>query len=105
MQRVLAKFGITQVARTGKISLKRGDDLLEMGGWGDASNRERAKRQNRANNGANPTDSSQNGAAQQEGSDVYAIDSNQTGEARTAFVSLNIGGQCLHTLLYLSMTC
>lgn len=35
MQRALTKFTIKEVARTGRISLKRGDALLEMGGWGD----------------------------------------------------------------------
>ena len=39
MQRVLAKFGIAEIVRTGKISLKRGDHLLEMGGWGDGVER------------------------------------------------------------------
>ena len=39
MQRVLAKFGIAEIVRTGKISLKRGDQLLEMGGWGDGVER------------------------------------------------------------------
>eukprot|EP00884_Botryococcus_braunii_P000807 jgi/Botrbrau1/10727/Bobra.357_1s0028.1 len=35
MQRALGKFTVKEVARTGRISLKRGDALLEMGGWGD----------------------------------------------------------------------
>ena len=32
-QRALAKFGVVELARTGKIALKRGADLLQMGGW------------------------------------------------------------------------
>ncbi len=35
LQRALSKFTLKEVARTGRISLKRGDALLEMGGWGD----------------------------------------------------------------------
>ena len=38
MQRALAKYGIIELARTGKICLKRGEELLEMGGWGEALN-------------------------------------------------------------------
>ncbi len=33
---MMSKFGVLEVARTGKITLKRGDELLEMGGWGDS---------------------------------------------------------------------
>ena len=35
LQRALAKYGIIELARTGKICLKRGEQLLEMGGWGE----------------------------------------------------------------------
>lgn len=38
-QRALAKFGVVELARTGKIALKRGADLLQMGGWGDGTER------------------------------------------------------------------
>ena len=32
MQRVLSKFGVMEVCRTGRISLKRGEELLEQAG-------------------------------------------------------------------------
>ena len=41
LQRSLHKFGLIAVSRTGRISLKRGSALLEMGGWGDGALRAR----------------------------------------------------------------
>ena len=35
LQRAVSKYGIVELARTGKICLKRGEELLEMGGWGE----------------------------------------------------------------------
>jgi Small subunit of acetolactate synthase len=41
LQLKLGKFGIVELVRTGKIALKRGRQLLEMGGWGDSALRRR----------------------------------------------------------------
>ena len=93
LQRALGKFNIAEVARTGKICLKRGEALLDMGGWGDGqvkhmreqqqgrAQQSRAGQQGRAENGAQPK--GQNGASDEaasssptergvdEGQDVY----------------------------------
>ena len=85
MQQVLAKFGILQVARTGKISLKRGEELLEMGGWGDGRRKPQAQKAATEQPGNAASTSQNNGAVleeqQQGGSDVYAVDNKQTGQS------------------------
>ena len=70
-QKAMQRFGVIQMARTGKISLKRGASLLEEAGW---TERPHAARRNRS--AATVDDSSY----QEAGADVYAVDSNQTGE-------------------------
>ena len=45
LQRALGKFNIAEVARTGKICLKRGEALLDMGGWGDGQLKQRREQQ------------------------------------------------------------
>ena len=89
MQQVLAKFGILQVARTGKISLKRGEELLEMGGWGDGRRKPQAQRSERENPSDSARTNQNNGAVleeqQESGSDVYAVDNKQTGDSHPTF--------------------
>ena len=48
LQRALGKFNIAEVARTGKICLKRGEALLDMGGWGDGQLKQMREQQIRA---------------------------------------------------------
>ncbi len=94
MQQVLAKFGILQVARTGKISLKRGEELLEMGGWGDGRRKTHSQRTASEKAGSSGSNSQSNGAVLEEqqegGSDVYAVDNKQTGELHAAFGGASI---------------
>ena len=88
MQQVLAKFGILQVARTGKISLKRGEELLEMGGWGDGRRKSQPQRAVAEKATDSASRSQNNGAVVEEqqegGSDVYAVDNKQTGQCLSA---------------------
>jgi acetolactate synthase small subunit len=34
LRRVLAKFGVVELVRTGRISLKRGERMFDTGAWG-----------------------------------------------------------------------
>ena len=56
-----------------------------MGGWGDGQSRARARQTQSNNREGGASNADQNGAAtaggRQEGSDVYAVDSNQSGTA------------------------
>ena len=91
MQRVLGRFGILQVARTGKISLKRGEQLLEMGGWGDGL-RNQSRPPTLSSNGPPPKEDSQP-SSRQEGSDVYAVDMNQKGKPLLIGVQERMGSE------------
>ena len=64
LQRALGKFNIAEVARTGKICLKRGEALLDMGGWGDGQlKHRREQQQGRAQQGTAQQSMSGNGDA------------------------------------------
>lgn len=67
MQRALTKFTVKEVARTGRISLKRGEALLEMGGWGDGF-RHNPPRDRAATPASTPA------ALQSVDGDVYMVD-------------------------------
>ncbi|KAI3433438.1 hypothetical protein D9Q98_003253 [Chlorella vulgaris] len=41
LRRVLAKFGVVELVRTGRISLKRGERMFDTGAWGRASSAQR----------------------------------------------------------------
>lgn len=57
LQRALGKFNIAEVARTGKICLKRGEALLDMGGWGDGQLKQIREQKGRAQQGGAADDS------------------------------------------------
>jgi len=73
MQLKLAKFGIVELARTGKISLKRGRQLLEMGGWGDSATKRAQRLRQRAADMAGSAEHADRASSEHEG-DVYIID-------------------------------
>eukprot|EP00803_Ostreobium_quekettii_P011580 evm.model.scf_875.5 EVM.evm.TU.scf_875.5 scf_875:49569-55537(+) len=57
-EQLLTKFGIDELVRTGKICLKRGEELLEMGGWGDCIRQKQLAQQyqQRQQSAARPAD-------------------------------------------------
>eukprot|EP01026_Neomeris_dumetosa_P035017 TRINITY_DN2801_c0_g1_i10.p1 TRINITY_DN2801_c0_g1~~TRINITY_DN2801_c0_g1_i10.p1 ORF type:complete len:535 (-),score=52.95 TRINITY_DN2801_c0_g1_i10:381-1862(-) len=73
--RVMRKFGIVESARTGRITLKRGEELLEMGGWGDGL--EQKIRLRELMNEAAPQ---MDGGEQSVDGDVYMVDNKQETE-------------------------
>ena len=73
MQRVMQKFGILQMTRTGKISLKRGGSLLEEAGWPEGP----TGRRQASSPVIEDTD------YQESAADVYAVDRNQSGMPET----------------------
>ncbi|CAL5227868.1 g10905 [Coccomyxa viridis] len=80
LQGVLTKFGVIEIARTGKIALKRGEHLLEMGGWGDGVAKRAKDRQN-VNIGEDGAQVSTWGVGYKgeqapEGADVYTVTNN-----------------------------
>ena len=90
LQRAVSKYGIVELARTGKICLKRGEELLEMGGWGEAQAPPGSGRQSDRSadsSAAEPGAGTERQQAQQqaaprraEGNDVYVdSDDGQTG--------------------------
>jgi len=100
LQRALGKFNIAEVARTGKICLKRGEALLDMGGWGDGQLKQMRDQKDRAqaasshadggngNGGADLAGASARGV--DEGQDVYASGGNeQAGEKDSACLCID----------------
>ncbi len=87
LQRALGKFNIAEVARTGKICLKRGEALLDMGGWGDGQLKQMRDQKDRAQSATSHSDGGNgNGGADlagasargvDEGQDVYASGGNE----------------------------
>lgn len=77
-QRNLTKFGIVELVRTGKISLKRGRQLLEMGGWGDSATRAAALKRQQEADAAGSANTAGRAENEREG-DVYMNDSDAPG--------------------------
>ena len=97
LQSALGKFNIAEVARTGKICLKRGEALLDMGGWGDGQLKQMRDQKDRAqaasshsdgsndNGGADLAEASARGVG--EGQDVYASGgSEKAGEKHSVYL-------------------
>ena len=109
LQRALGKFNIAEVARTGKICLKRGEALLDIGGWGDGQAKQmRDQRQHgqaRAaaaeadrDNGSNHGNGAEAAAAGvergvDEGQDVYVSGGNDKAGQRCADICVNVALQ------------
>jgi len=78
LQRALGKFNIAEVARTGKICLKRGEALLDMGGWGDGQQKQMRDQKDRAQAASSHSDSGNgNGGADLAGASARGVDEGQ----------------------------
>ena len=105
LQRALGKFNIAEVARTGKICLKRGEALLDMGGWGDGQQKQMRDQKDRAQAASSHSDSGNGiggtdlaGASARgvdEGQDVYASGGNEkAGEKDCVYLCADVVCAC-----------
>ena len=89
LQRALGKFNIAEVARTGKICLKRGEALLDMGGWGDGQKKQmRDEQQDRAEAAASEAENGNGSAGSSKGAaDAAPAEERGVDEGQDVYVS------------------
>ena len=87
LQRALGKFNIAEVARTGKICLKRGEALLDMGGWGDGQMKQMQDQKSRAKAAASESERDNNGSSANGGADLADASERGVDEGQDVYVS------------------